>query len=154
MDETRHLVTAALEERQRCGQKIRQPLNTMYASNGFSWTKLNENFLSLVKNKINVKNIIFSSLSQDKLIEFDLTITQELKEEGILRDLIREIQSARKTAGLKPREMMPVKISAPPQETLDIIKKYEVEIKKETSANSIEILPGDKFKVYYDIFKK
>ena len=34
----------------------------------------------------------------------DITITDELKEEGLFRDLVREFNSLRKTAGLQPSD--------------------------------------------------
>jgi len=37
-------------------------------------------------------------------IGLNIEITPQLKEEGMIRDFIREIQELRKKAGLKPRD--------------------------------------------------
>ncbi|KKT57194.1 MAG: Isoleucine-tRNA ligase [Candidatus Giovannonibacteria bacterium GW2011_GWC2_44_9] len=149
MDETRNLVAAALEERQKQNLKIRQPLNFMYASDKFPWANLGSDYLALAKDEINVKNIVFSRHLVDKLVEFDLTITTELREEGLLRDLIREIQAARKAAGLTPKQKRSVKIEASPAEIFDILGKYSARIKKETNISDIQKLSGDRFRIYF-----
>jgi len=149
MDETRNLVAAALEERHKQNLKIRQPLNSMRASDKFQWKNLGADYLALAKEEINVKNVVFSQNLADKLVEFDLTITPELREEGILRDLIREIQAARKEAGLTPKQKMPAKIEASPAEILDVLEKYSARIKKETNISDIQKLSGDRFRIYF-----
>ena len=52
---------------------------------------------------MNVKEIIFDK-KIEKEIELDTIITPELKKEGQIREIIRQIQDMRKKAGLKPNQ--------------------------------------------------
>jgi isoleucyl-tRNA synthetase len=57
---------------------------------------------------VNVKEVVFDPKIEGD-VELDTEITPELKEEGILREIIRNIQEMRKQAGLKPRDKILVK---------------------------------------------
>ena len=82
------------------------------------------------------KRVVFG-----KSIKLDTKITNELKTEGMIRELIRSIQGMRKDGGLKPGQMIYLRYSAD-SSLKDLIQKYESEIKKEVSAKQINI--GDK----------
>jgi isoleucyl-tRNA synthetase len=140
MDETRNLVSAALEERQKQGVKIRQPLNLMTASDKFPWVSLKSEpeYLNLAKEEVNVKDIVFSKLPPGKLVEFDLTITPELREEGLVREFIRQVQDFRKELKLKPQEKALLSVSD--EKTLEkILKKHSTLIKKEISLSDFKL---------------
>jgi isoleucyl-tRNA synthetase len=55
--------------------------------------------LELIKDEINVKKVSFG-----REFKLDTKITPELKEEGVIREIIRHIQEMRKEARLKPRD--------------------------------------------------
>ena len=82
------------------------------------------------------------------LANSDLAITPELKEEGILRDLIREIQAARKKAGLKPKDKVAAQISLP-KEILEAAKKYEKDLMKETNLKSSQFSESSSTKILF-----
>ena len=58
-----------------------------------------EKLLDLIKEEINVKEIIFDNKIKEE-IELDTNITEELKKEGIAREIVRSIQNMRKELGL------------------------------------------------------
>jgi len=96
MATVRKVVTLALAERIKAGIKVRQPLNKLRIAN---YELRNEKeLLGLIKDEVNVKEISFG-----KTLKLDTKITPELKEEGILREIIRHIQEMRKKAGLRPK---------------------------------------------------
>ncbi len=99
MKEVREIVTQSLAERAIAQIKVRQPLNQLTINN----EKLTEEFLELIKEEVNVKEINFG-----KEIKLDTTITPKLKEEGIKREIIRHIQQMRKKAGLIPKDKISV----------------------------------------------
>jgi len=66
-----------------------------------------EAYTDLLKNELNVKNIVFGSLINN----LDLEITPELKEEADTRELIRKIQSIRKELGTALNDR--IKVTAP-----------------------------------------
>ena len=59
--------------------------------------------LELVKDEVNVKEILFDDTIEAELV-LDVHLTEELKEEGMVRDLVRSIQDFRKEQRLKPED--------------------------------------------------
>ncbi len=104
----RSVVTSALELRQKAGIKVRQPLSSLKIKNQKS--KLEDEFVDLIKDEINVKEIIFDkNLAMD--LELDTDLTKELKEEGLSREIIRAIQDVRKKEKLNPNKLVSLRIS-------------------------------------------
>ena len=96
MEETRRLVSLALEARDRAGIKVRQPLPKLTVSSGL---KLEDDFFKIIADEVNVKKV-----EKGPSLVLDTELTPALKEEGFVRDTIRDIQAFRKAQGLKPGE--------------------------------------------------
>jgi isoleucyl-tRNA synthetase len=124
MEKVREIVSLALAERQRVKIKVRQPLNELQITN--YKLKKEPELLELIKDEVNVKKITFG-----KEFKLDTKITPELKEEGIIREIIRHIQEMRKEAGLKPRDKILVGYSGD-GEILRILEKNKENVLKET----------------------
>jgi len=99
MEKTREIVNLALAERAALKIKVRQPLKNLKIKN--QKLKLNDELLNLIKDEVNVKEIIFSAKG-GKNVELDTNLTPELVEEGQIRDIIRQVQDERKKQRLKP----------------------------------------------------
>ena len=97
MTATRKIVSLALDERQKTNIKVRQPLNELR----FRIQDLGNEYLEIIKDEINVKNISNKDIDG---VELDTKLTPELEIEGKVRDAIRAIQEWRKEQGLKPGE--------------------------------------------------
>ncbi len=102
MQEVRRIVSLALAERAKINIGVRQALSKLKIKN--EKLKINEELLNLIKDEVNVKEIIFDEKIKGD-IEFDVQITQELKEEGIIREIIRYIQDLRKKSSLTPTDV-------------------------------------------------
>lgn len=109
MEKTREIVSLVLAERKRAKIKVRQPLATLKIKD--QTIKKDKELIELIKEEVNVKEVIFDE-KLEKEIELDFTITPELKEEGILREIMRQIQVMRKEAGLRPTDKIVVKYQA------------------------------------------
>lgn len=107
MEEVRKIVSLGLEARFRVDIKVRQPLQALKIKN--SKTNLSEDFLSLIKDEVNVKEIIFEAGIIEQ-VELDTNLTEELKEEGAVRELTRAIQAMRKKEGLTPKDFIKLDI--------------------------------------------
>lgn len=98
MQEGRDIVNIVLAERSKNNIKVRQPLSKVKIKK-----QINESVLDLIKEEINVKEIIVDS-SINEEVELDIEITPELKEEGLIRDIVRHIQQMRKEKGFVPKD--------------------------------------------------
>ncbi|HXF29433.1 MAG TPA: class I tRNA ligase family protein, partial [Chlamydiales bacterium] len=94
MDHVRAVVAAALAERNAKAVKIRQPLAKLKVKN-LKLKALTPELLELIKDEVNVKEVVFSD-TIEKEVELDTALTQELKEEGMLREIVRDVQAKRK----------------------------------------------------------
>jgi len=90
-------------------------------------------------------------------IILDVTITEELKNEGILRDLIRYSQVLRKEKGLEISDRIKIEIKTTKELEENIINKYKDEIESEllaTLTNDINTQPAtftDSYENTYEI---
>ncbi|KKS38949.1 MAG: Isoleucine-tRNA ligase [Parcubacteria group bacterium GW2011_GWA2_42_14] len=105
METVRKVVAEALKLRAEVGIKVRQPLaNLQLTTNN---RQLRKDLLELIKEEVNVKEITFG-----KELKLDTVITPELKEEGMMREIVRNIQEMRKDLGLHPRDKIRVQFSS------------------------------------------
>lgn len=101
MEKVRGVVASALAERAKAGIKVRQPLQKLELSQ-----KVADNLLGLIKEEVNVKQVVIG-----RSLKLDTEITPELKEEGLVREIVRNVQEARKKARLKPKDEISVAYS-------------------------------------------
>lgn len=146
MAATRQVVSDALAIRVAKGLKVRQPLNRLFIE---SETELiNE----LIVDEVNVKSVNKGKPENEELSHFvnqgivwlESTISEELKLEGVAREMIRAIQDLRKEYNLAITDRVDVTY----QDTADNIKaveKFSDEIKQKVLANSLK--PGVKYEV-------
>jgi isoleucyl-tRNA synthetase len=139
MENARKIVSLALEERAKAGIKIRQPLKSLKIKN--LKLKISDELLNLIKDEVNVKEIIFDKRIENE-VEIDTAISDDLREEGIIRELSRRIQDLRKKAGLMPRQKIELIIETDSNRE-KLIKQFENEIKKGTNTTAIEFSKND-----------
>ena len=131
MAEVRGYVNEALALRAKNSVKIRQPLASVKVpQNAKSF-----DFAPILMEELNVKNVEFGGES----VEFDFELTPELRAEGLMREIIRHIQAARKKAGLNVDDRIELNFTSENAEVLDAFKKFEQEISKEVLATKAEI---------------
>jgi len=155
MNEVRGVVSLALAERTARGVKVKQPLQKLKIKNQKSKIRGDERLLSLIKNEVNLKEIIFDkNISRE--VELDLNITEELKQEGILRDIVRQVQSKRKELGLVPQDKISV-VAGADNYIIKLIEKNKEFLLKEFRASEIitktQEGPGDNPKLFIEIKK-
>src|SRR3989338_5009710 len=143
MEMVRLVVAEALKLRAQAGIKVRQPLQEFRIKNLELRNK--QELLELIKDEVNVKKITFGGE-----LKLDTKITPELKEEGMIREFIRNIQEMRRDTGRKPSQKISCQIMGS-QELERIIGRWTKFIKKET--NTIELKVGGKriFKVEREV---
>ncbi|HRX43798.1 MAG TPA: DUF5915 domain-containing protein, partial [Candidatus Dojkabacteria bacterium] len=71
-------------------------------------------------------------------VSIDTLITQQLKEEGLLNEILRGLQVARKESGCKVGEYISLQYQSDKKEILSIIDKFKKEIKKAIYIKELE----------------
>lgn len=108
MQSLRDIVTRALLERTKSGIKVRQPLAMLSIKQ--DTLKGKEDLIEILKDELNIKEVKFDeNLESDMAL--DLNISEELKQEGNARELIRFIQQLRKSSGYNPNDVVLVHVS-------------------------------------------
>jgi len=144
MDIAREIVTLGLRLRSQAKIKVRQPLSRAEVK---LKKRIRKEVLRLIEQEINVKKIVLVDRLKKKPSFFyakegeiemvlDPTITEELKEEGILRELIRIIQDLRKKARLTPKKQIDVYIKTS-EEIVAIVQKYLKKILEKTKTKKV-----------------
>lgn len=149
MDEVRFVVNLALAQRAEKQIKVKQPLVSIKIKNKKLKIKNEEELLQLIKDEVNVKNIIFDDKIKNE-IELDVKITEELKEEGLSREIVRHLQDMRKNAGLIPDDKILISLFGQ-DKIIEIALKYKNFILKEARAK--EIYTAQNSQIKFD-FKK
>jgi isoleucyl-tRNA synthetase len=143
MAEIRKISSDALALRAKIGIKVRQPLASLKIKNQKSKIKDNGELLNILKEEVNVKEVIFDpSIKKD--LELDPTVTPELKAEGLIREFVRLVQDLRQSADYKAGE--PADLYA--EITGDLLSVFEEKasiIKEEASLRSLNFKRTDKF---------
>ncbi len=131
MKKVREVVTSALEIRQKSGHKVRQPLAKLSIPENLS-----QNLLDIISDEVNVKEVVVGGSE----VKLDTELTEELKKEGIARDIIRAIQDARKKENLNPNDAIKIVMCTDKKEIVD---EYMEMIKSPTGVTEISY-SGDK----------
>jgi isoleucyl-tRNA synthetase len=142
MQEVRNVVSLALEQRAKAGIPVRQPLARLGLVSG--GREFSPELIELIKDEVNVKEIArIAGLPEGFAVELDTAITPELREEGMVREIIRAIQAARKDAGLQPGQQARAKLSSSEPLLCAAAQKYTTQISATTSLESLAIEQGD-----------
>lgn len=99
----REISSLGLEARMRNKINVRQPLAKLYVKGDkgrqkFLELKENKEYIEIIKSEVNVKEITVKDVMENET-ELDTNITPDLKEEGMIREMIRTIQDIRKEGG-------------------------------------------------------
>ena len=141
MNALRTAVNDGLSKRASEGIKVRQPLASVKLVNTISQdtpAEVAQFLIDIAKDELNVKSVEIvtdsESESAQPSVVYDLTITPELKREGLMREIVRHVQSARKQAGLQIDDRIILNISSDDSEIYQAIDAFTDVIKSETLA--------------------
>jgi len=137
MEQVRKIVELGLAKRDEAGIKVRQPLNKFSIFN-FQFSMNEKEYIQLIKDELNVKEVICKKGKGELSVELNTVITPELKQEGIKRELTRAINNARKEAGMTIQDKAVIYYQTDSKDIKEVFEKFSEEIKKETLSKKIE----------------
>lgn len=123
MRDCRAIISEGLAQRMvrddECGQiKVRQPLLSL----SYGGRKLEDFYEGIIAEEVNVKKVVHVEGSDGVVL--DKKLTQELRDEGLVRELIRFVQAARKKAGLNVDDRIRLSLSKTvPAAYLELLKQ-------------------------------
>jgi isoleucyl-tRNA synthetase len=153
----RGAVATGLAARAEAGIRVRQPLASAVITNAIIDDSNREAYEQIIQDELNVKKVDIEregDLTQQRSqpprsdewlkaqvgglvkVRLDTNITPELKTEGISRELVRHIQSARKKAGLNVEDRIQLMVKSDNPEVIEALEKHKDLIYAETLATS------------------
>ena len=130
----REVINEGLSQRAAEGFKVRQPLGlvTIVGAHEALGEDVNE-LIPIVLEELNVKQ--WKSVSEgDKRVVIDTTLTPVLQREGMMREIIRNVQNARKNAGLRVDDRIRLDLMTHNDELKQAIEEHRDTIIAETLA--------------------
>ncbi len=135
MKTTRKVVELALARRDEAKIKVRQPLSKLKVK-GLK-LKVDDDYLVLIKDEVNVKEVEIEEGGTELEVELDTNITLTLKQEGILRELVRLVNGLRKNASLTIEDKINIYWESESELVKTTIDKFKDNLLKETLAQEI-----------------
>jgi isoleucyl-tRNA synthetase len=127
MASVRTSITEGLALRAQASIKVRQPLASVTVP------EVPESYTEIIAEELNVKEVRWGTE-----LALDLEITSELKREGVMREVVRQVQNARKAAELQVDDRISLVLSTDDEELMDTIKEHGSVISQETLASSLD----------------
>lgn len=154
MQRTRELINGGLGLRMKKDEhqeaiKVRQPLQLV----SYAGDKLDDYYEQIIMEELNVKQVCYIENFQEYLADYNKTeglihedawievskeITPELKREGLMREVIRFVQNARKKAELNIDDRIALGLKTDDKDIEQAIKEHVDTIKAETLAVSLD----------------
>ena len=165
MNALRAAVNDGLSKRAAAGIKVRQPLSSVRLVSTISrdtTEEVSQFLVDIARDELNVKAVEVATSSELEAAEpsaqpsvvYDFVITPELKREGLVREIIRHVQSARKKAGLQVDDRIELAIFSADTEITQAINMLAEVITAETLAVKLDSTVNDAEKYDFKIDDK
>ena len=141
MEATRKVVEIALAKRDEAQIKVRQPLASIIVRSPKT-VAIKNAYIELIKDEVNVKTVEFKGTGDEIDVQLNTELTEELKQEGMKREIVRFINNQRKNAGLTIDDRIVIFWEGSDQ-IKKVIMMFREELLKDTLSEEIKEGIGD-----------
>lgn len=144
MAQVRKVVEKAMSLRKKSGVKVRQPLQSITVNDPDVVVFGKQ----LLCDELNIKDVLLDeSMVDDQgdtlAVMLDTTMTSELEQEGLLRELIRSVNIMRKESGLTPEDKVTIIYRSEHDMVNAVFASYEEELLQQTASVGVEVGNGE-----------
>ncbi|MFA7245017.1 MAG: isoleucine--tRNA ligase [Candidatus Magasanikbacteria bacterium] len=144
MEDVRKVVEMGLSLRAEKGIKVRQVLAEFYVVGA----NFSEDVKTIIAEELNVKEVLFTDFDKENnhlkkkedwgfKMALNTHITEELKKEGLVREIVRTINQIRKEQGMTIADEVMVEYYTEDENLQAVFVDYETEIKKSVLAREL-----------------
>src|SRR2546422_1336993 len=151
MEVAQQLVSSALGLRTEAGHRVRQPLSELRVWGDEQALRSLKRFEWLIREQLNVKRVSFETAlaGPDWMVReagalrlgLHVTLTPELRREGLARDMVRHIQTLRRSAGLAPEDRIWIDMNTDDRELAEVIATWSDYLRAETLCDDLRVVP-------------
>jgi isoleucyl-tRNA synthetase len=132
----RQVINDGLSQRAAAGVKVRQPLAKVTVNGATSILGENEaELLPIILEELNVKAC--ETTDEGEGVALDLELTDDLKAEGAMRELVRHIQNLRKTSGLNVEDRIVLHVQSDDELVNRAMQQFGDAVLQETLATEL-----------------
>lgn len=133
MARVRVLASKGLELRERAGIKVRQPLGRLTGKS----IPADPQLRAILAEEVNVKEVAEDAALPEE-VALDTELTPELREEGLLREMVRAIQDFRKKEGLTIADRPALEVIVSPEGEA-LVRKFREALMQETGLADLSV---------------
>ncbi len=137
----------------KCGKQMRNVASAISEINREQWNQLHEGqTLDILGFDISVDDVLVRREARGDvvietqgamLVALDTELTDELRQEGVVRECIRTIQQFRKDSGLDISDRIHLQLSSTDESVLNAIRAFQDKIGEEVLAHRIDVLADE-----------
>ncbi|HJP96554.1 MAG TPA: isoleucine--tRNA ligase [Candidatus Saccharimonadales bacterium] len=136
----RSVIADGLKQRADAKVKVRQPLASVAVSGAPDFLRTNTDTQTIICEELNVKTIEFAD-GKDLQTVLNTELTDELRAEGLMRDIVRHVQNLRKSSGLQVEDRIVLHLSSNDEQAQNVVVTFGDVIKQETLATELTTVP-------------
>jgi len=134
----REVINEGLSQRASAGVKVRQPLQDLSIKGAPKFfDDIEQEYITILQDELNVKAAWANTHDVAHEVVLDTTITPALRSEGMMREVIRNVQNSRKQAGLNVDDRIQLSLSTTDDLLREAIDKFKQIIGEETLATEV-----------------